>query len=64
MTGSSAHTAPSTHFRGFLDSDGSTRSVKLPLANYFSVDGTSAEESWAPLMRCEGFLGTNEEEFH
>ena len=33
-------------FRILLDSDGSMRSVKLPLTNY-SVDGASAEGSWA-----------------
>ena len=48
-------------FRVFLDSDGSTRSVELPLAKY-SVDDASAEGSWALLMRCEGAPGTDEEE--
>ena len=35
----------------FLETDGSTRSVKLPLAKY-SVDGAAAEGSWALLSRC------------
>lgn len=48
-------------YRVFLDSEGSTRSMKLPLAKY-SVDGASAEGSWALLMRSEDALGTSEEE--
>ena len=48
-------------FRVFLDSDGSPRSVKLPVAKY-SVDVASAEGSWALRMRCEGATGTDEEE--
>ena len=47
-------------FRVFLDSYGSTRSVKLPLPKY-SVNGASAEGSWALLMRCEGAPETEEE---
>ena len=35
----------------FLETDGSTRSVKLPLAKYL-VDGAAAEGSWALLSRC------------
>ena len=38
-------------FRVFLETDGSTRSMKLPLAKY-SVDGAAAEGSWALLSRC------------
>ena len=54
-TGLSAHKPP-LRLQNFLDSDGSIRSVKLPLAK-FSVDGASAEGSWALLMRCEGAPG-------
>ena len=35
----------------FLETDGSTRSLKLPLAKY-SVNGAAAEGSWALLSRC------------
>ena len=35
----------------FLETDSSTRSVKLPLAKY-SVDRAAAEGSWALLSRC------------
>ena len=60
-TGSSAHTPPLLYdLRVFLDSDGSARSVKLPLAKH-SVDGASAEGSWELPMRCEGAPGTDEE---
>ena len=38
-------------FRVFLETDGSTRSVKLPLGKY-PVDGAAAERSWALLSRC------------
>ena len=37
--------------RVFLETNGSTRSLKLPLAKY-SVDGAAAEGSWALLSRC------------
>ena len=47
-------------FKVFLDSDGSTRSVKLPLTKY-CVDGASVEESWVLLMHCNGAPGTDEE---
>ncbi|CAN0437204.1 unnamed protein product, partial [Pylaiella littoralis] len=37
-------------YRVFLERDGSTHSVKLPLAKY-SVDGSAGEGSWA-LLKC------------
>ncbi|CAN0469782.1 unnamed protein product, partial [Laminaria digitata] len=45
-----AHTRTSHlyDFRVFLETDGSTRSLKLPLAKY-SGDGAAAEGSWALL---------------
>ena len=46
-----ARTSDRYDFRVFLETDGSTRSVKLPLAKY-SVDGAAAERSWALLSRC------------
>ena len=46
-----ARTGDRYDFRVFLETDGSTRSVKLPLAKY-SVDGAAAEGSWALLSRC------------
>ena len=46
-----ARTSDRHDFRVFLETDGSTRSVKLPLAKY-SVDGAAAEGSWALLSRC------------
>ena len=46
-----ARTSDHYDFRVFLETDGSTRSVKLPLAKY-SVDGAAAEGSWALLSRC------------
>ena len=46
-----ARTSDRYDFRVFLETDGSTRSVKLPLAKY-SVDGAAAEGSWALLSRC------------
>ena len=46
-----AHTSDRYDFRVFLETDGSSRSVKLPLAKY-SMDGAAAEESWALLSRC------------
>ena len=46
-----ARTSDRYDFRVFLETDGSTRSVKLPLAKY-SVDGAAAEGSWALLLRC------------
>ena len=46
-----ARTSDRYDFRVFLETDGSTRSVKLPLAKY-SVDGAAAAEgSWALLSR-------------
>ena len=46
-----ARTSDRYDFRVFLETDGSTRSMKLPLAKY-SVDGAAAEGSWALLSRC------------
>ena len=46
-----ARTSDRYDFRVFLETDGSTRSVKLPLAKY-SVDEATAEGSWALLSRC------------
>ena len=46
-----ARTSHLYDFRVFLETDGSTRSMKLPLAKY-SVDGAAAEGSWALLSRC------------
>ena len=46
-----ARTSHLYDFRVFLETDGSTRSMKLPLAKY-SVDGATAEGSWALLSRC------------
>ena len=46
-----ARTSDRYDFRVFLETDGSTRSVKLPLAKY-SVDGAAAEGSWALLSHC------------
>ena len=46
-----ARTSHLYDFRVFLKTDGSTRSMKLPLAKY-SVDGAAAEGSWALLSRC------------
>ena len=46
-----ARTSDRYDFRVFLETDGSTRSVKLPPAKY-SVDGAAAEGSWALLLRC------------
>ena len=46
-----ARTSDRYDFRVFVETDGSTRSVKLPLAKY-SVDGAAAEGSWALLSRC------------
>ena len=46
-----ARTSDRYDFRVFLETDGSTRSVKLPLAKY-SVDGAAAEGSWALLSCC------------
>ena len=46
-----ARTSHLYDFRVFLETDGSTRSMKLPLAEY-SVDGAAAEGSWALLSRC------------
>ena len=61
MRRTQAHTRHLYDLRVFLDSDGSTRSVKLPLTKY-SVDGPSAEGSWVLLMRREGAPRTDEEE--
>ena len=46
-----ARTSHLYDFRVFLETDGSTRSMKLPLAKY-SVDGVAAEGSWVPLSCC------------
>ena len=46
-----ARTSDRYDFRVFLETDGSTRSVKVPLAKY-SVGGAAAEGSWALLSRC------------
>ena len=46
-----ARTSDRYDFRVFLETDGGTRSVKLPLAKY-SVDEAAAEGSWALLSRC------------
>ena len=45
-----ARTSDRYDFRVFLETDGSTRSVKLPLAKYLA-DGAAAEGSWALLSR-------------
>ena len=46
-----ARTSDRYDFRVFLETDGSTRRLKLPLAKY-AVDGAAAEGSWALLSRC------------
>ena len=46
-----ARTSHLYDFRVFLETDGSTRSMKLPLAKY-SVAGAAAVGSWALLSRC------------
>ena len=48
-----ARTSDRYDFRVFLETDGSMRSVKIPLAKY-SVDGAAAEGSWALLSRYLG----------
>ena len=46
-----AHTSHLYEFRVFLETDGSTCSMKLPLVDD-PVDGAAAEGSWALLSRC------------
>ena len=56
-----ARTSDRYDFKVFLETDGSTRSVKLPLAKY-SVDGAAAEGSWALLSRCADDVSSEDSE--
>ncbi|CAN0269093.1 unnamed protein product, partial [Pylaiella littoralis] len=47
-------------YRVFLERDGSTHSVKLPLAKY-SVDGSAGEGSWA-LLKCPASTAESDQE--
>ena len=56
-----ARTSDRYDFRVFLETDGSTRRVKLPLAKYL-VGGAAAEGSWALLSRWADELSSEDSE--